>query len=68
LEVRVQMPRRRPPLDYATAAAYVGTTERHLRQLVYRRAIPSLRVGKLVRFLPDDLDTWLLSNRREVAS
>jgi excisionase family DNA binding protein len=57
---------RRPPLDVADAAIYVGTTERHLRRLVSERRIPFLKLaGSKIRFLPDDLDQCLDAQRVE---
>jgi excisionase family DNA binding protein len=50
---------RRPPIDTADAARYLGTTERHVRRLVQERRIPFFKVGWKVRFSPDDLDEWL---------
>ncbi len=55
---------RRPPLDIASAAAYLGTTTRHMRRLVAERRIPYLKIaGSKLRFLPDDLDAWLMEQR-----
>lgn len=54
---------RRTPLNAPDAAHYLGTTERHVRELVYRRQIPHFKVGRLVRFAPDDLDAWLDAHR-----
>ena len=49
----------RPPLDYDDAADYLNLTKRHLQSLVHRRAIPHVKVGRLIRFLPDQLDQWI---------
>jgi excisionase family DNA binding protein len=51
-------------LDVKAAAARLGTTERHIRELVYRRAVPYVKVGRLVRFDPADLDAWIAANRQ----
>lgn len=51
----------RTPLDYEGAAAYLNTTARHMRRLVARREIPFVKVGRLVRFLPEALDEYLAS-------
>lgn len=45
-------------------AARLNTTERHVRSLVHRNAIPYLKVGRLVRFDPVDVDAWLEDNRQ----
>lgn len=50
-------------LTVKAAAARLGTTERHVRDLVYRRAIPFVKVGRLVRFEPDELAAWIAANR-----
>jgi excisionase family DNA binding protein len=56
----------RPPLDIAAAAEYCGTSERHLRRLVFERRIPFIRLANTrIRFLPDDLDDWLRAQRVE---
>ncbi|NNF68410.1 MAG: helix-turn-helix domain-containing protein [Acidimicrobiia bacterium] len=54
-------------MDLASVAAYLHTTERHVRALVARRAIPYLKVGKYLRFDQADIDDWLDSSRVEVA-
>ena len=55
------------PVDYDGGAEYLGITRRHLKELVARRAVPYVKVGRLVRFLPSDLDAWLADNRVDVA-
>jgi excisionase family DNA binding protein len=57
----------RPPFDYDDAARYLNTTSRHLRELAYRREIAVTKVGRLVRFLPADLDAYLASRRVEAS-
>lgn len=47
------------------AANYLGITQRHLRDLVYRRRVPHYKVGRLVRFSLADLDKWMASSRVE---
>ena len=60
---------RRAPLDYSGAADYTNLSVRHLQQLVHTRQVPYIKVGnRLVRFLPDDLDRWLESQRVDTAS
>jgi excisionase family DNA binding protein len=46
-------------LDVPKAAGRLGITERHLRELIYRREVPYVKVGRLVRFDPTDLAAWL---------
>lgn len=52
-------------LDYEAAAARLGTTVRHLRGLHERREIPVIKVGRLVRFDPADLDAYAAAQRME---
>lgn len=60
------MPKRPTPaapvpelLDYAAAAALLNTGERHLKNLVYRRKIDYVKVGKYVRFRRADLLAYI---------
>jgi len=46
-------------LDSAQAAYRLGVTERLIRRLVAERRIPFVRVGRFVRFDPDDIDAWI---------
>lgn len=46
-------------LDKAEAAAYLGTTERHIQRLWAERRIPAVKVGRKVRFRVRDLDAWI---------
>jgi excisionase family DNA binding protein len=48
-----------PLLDSPATAERLGITERHLRDLVVRREIPFVRVGRLIRFKPADLDAYI---------
>ena len=52
-------------LDKPAAAERLGTTKRHIEDLVTRREIPFVRVGRLIRFKPADLDAWVQANRTE---
>lgn len=49
-------------LDTAQTADYLGTTVRHVQNLIYHRRIPYVKVGRFVRFRPSDLDAWLDAN------
>lgn len=51
----------RAPLTYEQAAQYLNLSVRQLRDLVHREEIPVTRAGRLVRFLPDVLDDWLVA-------
>lgn len=48
----------------AGAAEYLGTSERHVRELQYRGELTYVKVGHLVRFLIEDLDAWIAQRRR----
>jgi len=50
--------------DDRTAAEYVGCSERHMRNLRSRGALPYVKLGKLVRIARADLDALLAANRR----
>lgn len=52
-------------VDQAAAAEYLGTTERHVRELKYRRAIPFVKVGRSLRFDIRDLDRWIEAHKTE---
>ncbi len=41
----------------------LGTSNRHIRRLIAERRIPYLKVGKLVRFDPDEITRWLDDSR-----
>lgn len=51
-------------LNVAQTAERLGTTERHIRELVYRNELPYIKVGRLVRIDTDDLDAYLASRRQ----
>jgi excisionase family DNA binding protein len=41
----------------------LGTSTRHVRRLIAERRIPYLKVGKLVRFDPDEVNRWFDNSR-----
>lgn len=53
------------PLNIAEAADRLGVTPRFVRRLVAERRIPFLKVGRHVRFDPDDIDAFLAAGRVE---
>lgn len=55
-------------VDIAATAAYLGTTERHIRELVYTRRIPFVKIGRALRFDVRDLDRWIDINKTKAAS
>ncbi len=52
-------------LTVKDAAACLNTTERHLREMIYQRRVPFIKVGRLVRIDSGDLDKWIDSRRVE---
>lgn len=59
---------RRRLLDIAAVAEQLGTSVRHIRRLVQERRIPVVRVGRLIRFDPVDIDVWLDAHRNAAES
>lgn len=51
--------RARIVLTYRELAAAMGTTESALRKLVMRKRIPYVKIGKSVRFIPEEIQAWL---------
>lgn len=54
---------RRRLLDIDAVAVQLSTSVRHIRRLVHEHRIPVVRVGRLIRFDPIDLDAWLDEHR-----
>lgn len=50
-------------LDVEQAARRLGTKERFVRRLVAERRIRFYKVGKFVRFHPDDLTAYIRAGR-----
>lgn len=59
---------RPPPLTIPQAAEYTNLSERYIQHLVRSKRIPYLKVGRLVRFDPADLDRFLADCKVEAAS
>jgi excisionase family DNA binding protein len=53
-------------LTWEEAAERLGTTPRHVRRLVFERRIAYRKLGRYVRFHPDDLEEYICANRVEV--
>jgi excisionase family DNA binding protein len=51
-------------MDLAAVAERLGVGERHIRRLVYERRIPYIKWGHLLRFDPDEIDTWIDQSRQ----
>lgn len=43
-------------------ATRCGVSPRQIRNLVYKRQIPFVKIGRLVRFDPDSIDRWVTEN------
>lgn len=52
-------------LNIDELADHLGVTVRHVRRLIAERRIPFLKVGRFVRFDPDDVTDWLEAARVE---
>lgn len=50
-------------LDIPALAEHLGITQRHVRRLVAERRLPFVKVGRLVRFDPEDVAGWLAARR-----
>ncbi len=55
-------------VDRSEAAWYLGTTERHVRELWAQRKLGGVKVGRVVRFRVQDLDEYVDRNRVEALS
>ena len=53
-------------LTLAEVAERLNTTPRHVRRLVFERRIAYRKLGRYVRFHPDDLEEYITANRVEV--
>lgn len=49
-------------LSEADAATYLGVTVRQLREIRYRRELPFVKVGRLVRHDRKVLDKYIVTN------
>ena len=54
---------RRPLLDVAGAADYLSSSEHFVRRLVRERRVQFHKIGRFVRFDPDDLDGLIEAGR-----
>ncbi len=54
-----------PWLDVAGAAAHLGVSIAFIRRLVLEKRVRYYKVGKFVRFRPDDLDAFVEAGRRD---
>lgn len=52
-------------LDIDQAAKFLNVKVSRLRTAILRKEIPYFKVGRLVRFHKDDLETWINDLRRK---
>jgi excisionase family DNA binding protein len=52
-----------PLLDINQAAQRLNVTPRFIRRLTAQRRIDYLKIGKFIRFQPEDLDNWIENQR-----
>ena len=52
-------------LSVEAAAEYLSTSPRFIRRLVAERRVPYVKVGRLVRLTPEDLDDFIAAGRVE---
>ena len=53
-------------LTLQDVAARLNTTPRHVRRLVFERRIAYRKLGRYVRFHPDDVEEYVAAQRVEV--
>lgn len=55
-------------LDIADSAERLGVGERFVRRVVNERRIPFFKIGRHIRFDPDDVEDWIARSRIEPSS
>ena len=63
-EQRISNPLRQRLFSIKDAAAYLGFSIRSIRNLVYSRQLPIIRLGTKMFFDIKDLDLWIETNKR----
>ena len=56
---------KRPLWNVNDVATFLGVSTRTIRDLVYRRRIPYRKVGRCVRFSPEEIERWTLPKNEE---
>jgi excisionase family DNA binding protein len=51
-------------LDFKEVCDLLKITSHHLRSLIFKDQIPTVRVGRLVRFDPQQLNEWIKINSK----
>jgi len=62
-EQRISNPLRQRLFSIKDAATYLGFSVRSIRNLVYSRQLPIVRLGKKIFLDIKDLDLWIESNK-----
>ena len=52
-------------MDCADVAKTLGCSKRTVRRMTELRTIPFVKIGRLVRFRPQDIDQYIASNLTE---
>ncbi len=60
---RLTGPSGEPLLDIDGLAARLGVTARFVRRLVEERRVPFVKLGRLVRFEPLEVEAWIGASR-----
>jgi len=54
-----------PLIDISTLAERLGVTERFVRRLVEERRVSYHKIGKFIRFDPNEISGWIADTRIE---
>ena len=52
-----------PLLDIEQVAERLNVSPRFIRRLIAQRRIDYLKIGRFIRFQPDELDSWIEDQR-----
>jgi excisionase family DNA binding protein len=66
-EIRAMLNPPKSILNLSEAASFTGFSRSHLYKLTSTGGIPCYKRGKHLYFKPDELEQWMLSNRRATA-
>jgi len=64
---KAEQPRFPELVDTETVANLLGVGERYVRRMVAEQRVPTVKVGRLVRFDLADIRAWVASQRRPQA-
>jgi len=53
-----------PLMNCEQLAEHLGVTVRFVRRLVDERRVPFMKIGRFVRFDPNEIDAWIAECRR----